>query len=280
MAAGRVAQCASTDGTDKGQSYLLTRLQLRFRSGRPIGPFPALSAPRHQAGLSPRRGGRCEPRRRRCRSASRTRGRPAGSAPCDPGTGTRRHTPGRRRLDIDQPAERAALDPVRRQVKGVGLRRDDREREGHDWADFASIRSRRTVPRLWRRSLAPAVESQQDAKGTRLRAVPPTGATRRGGATETPAETPPTLVGPSRTVDDGPAPPSEPRRRPRGHGAPEPRSTRATTPASARSCARSTTTAPRPPDRGARSGQPLRCAQTPCRSRSDSRSWSAWRAVT
>ena len=34
-------------------------------------------------------------------------------------------------LDVDQAPERAALDAVRRQVKGVGLGRDDREREGH-----------------------------------------------------------------------------------------------------------------------------------------------------
>jgi hypothetical protein len=34
-------------------------------------------------------------------------------------------------LDVDQPAERAPLDAMRRQVEGVGLRRDYRERERH-----------------------------------------------------------------------------------------------------------------------------------------------------
>jgi len=39
--------------------------------------------------------------------------------------------PFRTGLDIDETAECAALDTVRRQVIGVGLRRDDGERQGH-----------------------------------------------------------------------------------------------------------------------------------------------------
>ena len=81
---------------------------------------------------SPRRGGRCAARCRSCRSAWPTRGRPAGSGTCGRGRGTRRHRRARPGLDIDQAAERAALDAVRRQLIGVGLRRDDGERQGHD----------------------------------------------------------------------------------------------------------------------------------------------------
>ena len=80
-------------------------------------------------------------------------------------------------LHVDQAPKRAALDAVRRQVKGVGLGRDDGQREGHVsglWASWRCVE--RMIGRLWRRSLAPAVASRQHAKGTRLRAVPPTGA--------------------------------------------------------------------------------------------------------
>src|SRR6476469_10896776 len=54
-------------------------------------------------------------------------------------------------LDIDQAPERAALDPMRRQVIGVWLRRDHRERKGHrGWFDLACV-----VERGFRSTLAP-----------------------------------------------------------------------------------------------------------------------------
>ncbi len=73
---------------------------------------------------------------------------------------------------------------MRRQVEGVGVRRDHGERKCHV-SVVSPLERESTGPsaRLWRRSLAPTCAKRQHAKGTRLRAVPPTG--KREGACTT-----------------------------------------------------------------------------------------------
>src|SRR3954447_1158472 len=51
----------------------------------------------------------------------------------------------RTHLDVDQAPERTALDAMRRQVEGVGLVRDHRERERHDRVETLDSRDDRTI---------------------------------------------------------------------------------------------------------------------------------------
>src|SRR6187397_1611101 len=69
------------------------------------------------------------------------------------------------------------------------------------WASWRLVE--RMSGRLWRRSLAPPLASRQHAKGTRLRAVPPTGAQGERVYDDPPADVPSGL---SPDADDPVAP--------------------------------------------------------------------------
>jgi len=74
-------------------------------------------------------------------------------------------------LHIDQAPERAALDPVGRQMVGVRLGRYDGQWKRHRDVWVLAEAGRTWSDGPWRRSLAPDSRRRQGAKGTRLRAV-------------------------------------------------------------------------------------------------------------